>query len=162
MPKKINSKEATLEVTRTKKLSETSSDETTVEKIKIRPFQTDTATVSVNRGATVKVGDYEFVRLDVNISIPCYREEIVDVFEDAKKFTEDKLNLLIDEVLSQAPDGTQPSESVIETPENASPEVIESQNISSDNNSENDENVDLDSIGETTDIDVEDLLNDFC
>lgn len=51
------------------------------EKIEIRPFITSTATVGVNISRTINLGNYENLRLGLLVSVPCYKEEIVDVFK---------------------------------------------------------------------------------
>lgn len=83
MPKKqseksIKEEQATLQVTNTA----IGKEET--RKINIRPFVTDPAHVSVKYGATVKMGavdEYEFARVDVMLTVPCYVEEIGEVYK---------------------------------------------------------------------------------
>lgn len=43
-------------------------------------FETEPAYVRVNAGLTTNLGDYESLRVDVSISMPCYKEEIEQVF----------------------------------------------------------------------------------
>jgi hypothetical protein len=50
-------------------------------KIKIRPFVTDTATVSIKYGLTIPTVQYGGARVDVFISCPCYQEEIPAVYK---------------------------------------------------------------------------------
>lgn len=79
-PKKVAEKEGRISVTRTYL-------DQTIEKkkrIKVRPFVTDTATVSVKYGATLAMGDYQSARIDVMVSVPCYLEEIMDVYPQVK------------------------------------------------------------------------------
>lgn len=48
--------------------------------IAVREFQTDPAYVRVNAGMTKSLAPYESLRVDVSLSVPCYTEEIDDVF----------------------------------------------------------------------------------
>lgn len=75
--KKVQATEGFIEVSRT--VLGKKSD--TVEKIQVRPFVTDTAYVSVKKGATIPTGDYASARVDVMIGMPCYIEEIGKVFQ---------------------------------------------------------------------------------
>ena len=45
----------------------------------VRKFETEPAYVRVNAGVTKNMGNYESLRLDVSISMPCYVEEIDEV-----------------------------------------------------------------------------------
>lgn len=46
-------------------------------------FQTDPAYVRVAHGVTKSIGDYESLRIDVAVTVPCYREAIDRTAEDA-------------------------------------------------------------------------------
>lgn len=50
------------------------------EHLDTRAFETEPAKVSVGKGITVSLAPYESARVDVHISIPCYLEEVHDVF----------------------------------------------------------------------------------
>lgn len=50
------------------------------EHITIRPFATVPAKVAVKLGRTINLGNYESARVDVSMEIPCYREEVLDVY----------------------------------------------------------------------------------
>jgi len=65
------------------------------EKIEIRPFVTDTANVAVSYGATINVGDRNFLRMEIRVSVPCYKEEIEDVYHQTREYVE---NLLSNEI----------------------------------------------------------------
>lgn len=51
-----------------------------IETKRIRKFVTEPAYVRVGNGVTKNLGNYESLRLDVSISMPCYREEVDAVF----------------------------------------------------------------------------------
>jgi len=61
------------------------------ERIRIRPFQTNPASISVKAGATVNLGNYESARIDVMLTAPCYIEEIDDMFEHVKDWVDARM-----------------------------------------------------------------------
>lgn len=61
------------------------------EKIKIRPFVTDTATVSIKFGATIPTEQYANIRVDVMLSVPCYIEEIPEVFHQVREMADARM-----------------------------------------------------------------------
>jgi hypothetical protein len=69
-----------------------------VKKIKIRPFVTDTATVSIKYGLTIPTVEYGGARVDVFISCPCYKEEIVDVFEMVQGLADRLIDIEADKI----------------------------------------------------------------
>jgi hypothetical protein len=84
MAKKIEAKEGFVEVTRTMLGKQTEK----VAKIKVRPFVTDTAYVSVKKGATIPTGDYSSARVDVMIGMPCYVSEVPEMFQQVNALVE--------------------------------------------------------------------------
>lgn len=48
--------------------------------IEVTQFVTEPAYVRVSAGVTKKLADYESLRVDVSMSVPCYVEEIDTVF----------------------------------------------------------------------------------
>lgn len=46
-------------------------------------FESDPAYVRVSHGVTKSIGDYESLRIDVAITVPCYLEMIEDTAKDA-------------------------------------------------------------------------------
>lgn len=58
------------------------------EKIKVRPFITDTAYVSVKKGFTLSTGDYQSARVDIMVGMPCYVEEVGEVFKRVTEVVE--------------------------------------------------------------------------
>jgi len=59
-------------------------------KIKVRPFITATANVSVKYGLTIPTQEYGSARVDVMLSMPCYKEELVETYEMVRQLC-DKL-----------------------------------------------------------------------
>lgn len=51
-------------------------ESTDVKKLRVHPFAVEPAYVRVSAGMTVNMGNFESLRVDVAISMPCYKEEI--------------------------------------------------------------------------------------
>lgn len=85
--KKIEQRDARYEVTKTV----LGREETESGTMEIRPFETNPATVSVKGGATVNLGNYESARVDVMLTVPCYLEEIDEIYPRAKEWVDQKL-----------------------------------------------------------------------
>jgi hypothetical protein len=104
MPKKqidrISSDEASLSVSRTVLGDTNLKSKRKNERIKVRPFVTNPAHVSVKMGATIPTADYAGVRLDIMLTVPCYVEEIVSVYKQTRKMVEDLIETEIDEIQS--------------------------------------------------------------
>lgn len=99
---KIAEKEGTVVVTAT--VLNQKKDER--KKIKIRPFVTDTANVSVKFGATVKMGgEYDFARVDVMISMPCYAEEVADMYKKVRGAVDRLVSHELDRMTGEVKDG---------------------------------------------------------
>jgi hypothetical protein len=64
--------------------------ETKEEKIAIHRYVTQPATVGVELGATVNMGNYESARVLVSLTVPCYREEVDGACSWAKDFVEER------------------------------------------------------------------------
>jgi hypothetical protein len=50
------------------------------EVIEVRKFEVEPAYIRVNAGVTKNMGNYESLRIDVSLSVPCYVEEMDKVF----------------------------------------------------------------------------------
>lgn len=46
----------------------------------VKTFVAPPATVSVRYGRTINLGDFEFARIDMELTLPCYTEEITPAF----------------------------------------------------------------------------------
>lgn len=58
------------------------------EVLEIHQFVTEPAQVKVALGMTVNLGNFEFVRADVSMTVPCYKEEADAAFEYARAWVE--------------------------------------------------------------------------
>jgi hypothetical protein len=74
--------------------------EDTDETIEVRTFVTAPATVEIGYGLTLNIGNYESARVDVKVSVPCYREEVDAAYDFAKKWAEDRVRKEVSEVRS--------------------------------------------------------------
>lgn len=91
--------QVTVEVSR---LGEVSSSKEEAELIEVAPFVTNPAYVSFAVGLTKGTGvKYEFIRLDVRLSMPCYKEEVDQVYLQTKNWVDDRLTKEIEEFESQ-------------------------------------------------------------
>ena len=63
------------------------------EVIKVRAFSTTPARVAVRKGLTLSIapGSYEFARFDVTFDVPCYVEEIKEVYEEVNDMVNERL-----------------------------------------------------------------------
>lgn len=63
--------------------------------IAVHKFEVEPAYVRISAGTTKKLADYESLRVDVSLSVPCYTEEIQAV---AKRVGEEVSAILSDEL----------------------------------------------------------------
>ena len=61
------------------------------ETIEVKTFVTQPATVEIGYGLTLNIGNYESARVDVKVSVPCYREETDAAYEYAKAWAESRV-----------------------------------------------------------------------
>jgi hypothetical protein len=60
------------------------------EEVSIHRYITQPATVGCELGATLAMGNFEFARVNVTVSVPCYREETGAAYAWAKDFVEER------------------------------------------------------------------------
>lgn len=60
----------------------------TRKKLKVRPFVTSTANVGVSYGHSFEQDDGSWAKLQCSINIPCYKEEVEEVFDATAKLCE--------------------------------------------------------------------------
>jgi len=66
--------------------------------ITVDAFETIPATIDAKLGMTVNLGNYESMRVDVGVSLPCYKEEISKAQDFAFKLAEKVLFAKVKEV----------------------------------------------------------------
>jgi hypothetical protein len=98
--KKLIEKEGLIEVSSTV----VGSPKTRAKKIKIRPFVTDTANVSVKYGLTIPTVEYGSARVDVFLSVPCYIEEIGAVYKQVQNIVEKLIEKEADKITGEEED----------------------------------------------------------
>lgn len=69
--------------------------------IEVRKFETEPAYVRVNAGVTRNLGNYESLRIDVSLSVPCYVEEIEKVQPRVASLVADMLAAEQDEYMGK-------------------------------------------------------------
>lgn len=73
-------------------------EEVSNERIRIRPFVSNPASISVKAGITINLGNYESGRVDVMLTMPCYPEEIDEVYEDVKNWVDSRVEHVKNEI----------------------------------------------------------------
>lgn len=68
------------------------------EEIEVSRFVTTPALVTAGAGATLNMGNYESLRIDVRVSLPCYVEEIDGMYLKARDWVDERLSKEIEEV----------------------------------------------------------------
>lgn len=87
--KKVEQRPLTVSVQRTfGKIAAAEADEQTLE---VKTFAVEPAAVELGYGLTLNIGNYESARVDVRVSVPCYREEVNEAYEWAKKWAEERV-----------------------------------------------------------------------
>lgn len=71
------------------------------EVLAVRKFSTEPAYVRVSAGVTKKTAPYEALRIDVSISVPCYMEEIDEVYGQVSDMVASRLELEVNEYLGE-------------------------------------------------------------
>ena len=67
------------------------SEEMDEQQILVDTFETAHATASATMSMTMNMGNYESMRIEVGVSLPCYKEEIEEAQEQCFKLVEEKL-----------------------------------------------------------------------
>lgn len=67
-------------------------------KVRIRPFVTNPAHVSVSLGTSFETQDGSWAKVNAMISMPCYKEEVEPVFSEVAELTDKLLTQEIDRI----------------------------------------------------------------
>jgi hypothetical protein len=67
-------------------------EEVSSERIRIRPFISVPASITVKAGVTINLGNYESGRVDVMLTMPCYPEEIDQIYIDVKDWVDSRVD----------------------------------------------------------------------
>jgi hypothetical protein len=92
---KIDSKEGLIAVSRTH-LGKT--DTVKEERIRVRPYLTETATVAVKFSKKIQVVQYEPIGFEILVSCPCYKEEIKEVYLELKELVGELMAEQLEEI----------------------------------------------------------------
>lgn len=60
--------------------------------IAVHKFVTDPAKISVAVGLTVNLGNWESAKINVQLTMPCYKEEIEETFKFVQSWVEQKVS----------------------------------------------------------------------
>jgi hypothetical protein len=66
--------------------------------IEVQKFLVEPAYVKIEKGLTLNRGNYEFVRVDVGLTLPCYVEEVDGAMEQCNRVVEARLMREYEEV----------------------------------------------------------------
>jgi len=77
---------------------ETISEKTDDKMIRVGIFKTQTTKVSISKGLTINLGNFESARVTVGLDIPCYVEETKEMEEVVNKMIEDRLQAEVLEI----------------------------------------------------------------
>lgn len=69
--------------------------------IAVRRFETEPAYVRCSAGVTKSTGNYESLRVDVAVTMPCYAEEVERTYTEVSDFVASKLEEEIDAYLGE-------------------------------------------------------------
>jgi len=67
-------------------------EEVSSERIRIRPFISNPASISVKAGVTINLGNYESGRVDVMLTMPCYPEEVDATYNEVKEWVDSRVD----------------------------------------------------------------------
>jgi aspartate/tyrosine/aromatic aminotransferase len=73
-------------------------EEVSQDRIRIRPFVSNAASISVKAGFTKNLGNYESARVDVMLTMPCYPEEVDRIYEEVKDWVDARIDYLWKEI----------------------------------------------------------------
>lgn len=68
------------------------------EQIEVSRFVTDPAYITFACGATKNMGNYESLRIEVRVTLPCYIEEIDEMYLKAKEWVDNRLDKELSEL----------------------------------------------------------------
>jgi hypothetical protein len=78
-------------VSKMKKLGSRVVEEGEDEQREVHVFQSEPSSVSIAKGLTVNLGNYESARVDVKIIMPCYPEEWKEVYDLVDNAVDERL-----------------------------------------------------------------------
>ena len=70
-------------------------------KVAVHAFVTDPAYISKKNGMTIDMGNFEYARIDVFLSLPCYVEEIADAWKTCKEWVDTTMSEEMDELVDK-------------------------------------------------------------
>ncbi len=86
------------------------------EALRVHKFVTTPAQVTARYGLTLNLGNYESARVDVEVTVPCYVEEIEEAYAEAITFVEEKIRQDVDELRGKGAAGASKEDEDEESP----------------------------------------------
>jgi len=83
---------------------------TYIKHIKVTPFVTEPARVSIFAHRTIKTADYDGIKLGVTINLPCYKEQVMETIDEI----EDMVDAYMEKRVLEIADGINPHEAVLD------------------------------------------------
>lgn len=97
--KQVDGKKGTLSVTVNRtQIGTVKEDSEEREQIEVSRFITEPAYVTFACGATKNMGNYESLRIEVRVTLPCYVEEIDEIYLKAKGWVDNRLDKELSEL----------------------------------------------------------------
>jgi hypothetical protein len=90
-------------VTKTVTTTVNKMDETEEVTKEVEVFETDPAYVMVKAGVTRSLAQYESLRVDVSVSMPCYKEMVQQTYDATAEMVADMLENEVDQYLGSCP-----------------------------------------------------------
>lgn len=76
-------------------------EEVESEEIEVHVFETEPAYVRVAAGQTINLGDFESLRVDVAVTMPCYAEQVGDTQKECAEWVAARLGAEVDQYLGE-------------------------------------------------------------
>lgn len=77
-------------------------EEMDFEDLPVRIFEVEPASVRAGYGLTINLGNYESARVDVQVTLPCYAEEVQSAIDEAFEIAEQRVMEAAEEVKEYA------------------------------------------------------------
>jgi hypothetical protein len=84
-----------------KRLKTVLEDVETEEPLEILTYESEVGRVGITKGVTLNLGDFRSVRADVHLTLPCYPEEVDEVFEAVDEIVDSRLVQEVESILEK-------------------------------------------------------------
>ncbi len=94
MKRKISKQEGLIEVV----IDVAGQKKIKTEKIKIRPFVTQTMKIGVTCSRLINTGNFENMKIEISAQMPCYIERAKETYLEVLKFVESRMDSEVDKL----------------------------------------------------------------